>query len=93
MGSGRRRGAVFRTRSGTPLKNNVDRQFARIVKQAGIPRCMLHDLRCTFCSHLAMAGVNEAFVQRLAGHASMTTTLWHCTGILPDEVLPIFGPL
>lgn len=77
-------GPVFRTRHGTLLKNNLDRQFRRIVKRAGIPSCTLHDLRRTFCSHLAMDGVNEAVVQRLAGHASITTTLRHYTSIFPE---------
>jgi len=33
---------------------------------------------------MAMAGVNEAVVQKLAGHASITTTLKHYTSILPE---------
>jgi integrase len=47
----------------------VQRGFGRIVKEAGIDHCSPHDLRRTFASHLAMAGVNEAVVQKLAGHA------------------------
>jgi len=37
-------------------------------------------------SYLAMAGVNEAIVQKLAGHASISTTLKHYTHILPESL-------
>ena len=40
----------------------------------------------TFVSYLAMAGVNEAIVQKLAGHAAITTTLRHYTHILPESL-------
>ena len=33
-----------------------------------------------------MAGVNEAIVQQLAGHASISTTLKHYTHIFPDSL-------
>jgi integrase len=75
---------VFETENGTLPGNNVLRTFLGIVKRAGIGECTIHDLRRTFISHLAMAGVNEAVVQRLAGHASMETTLKHYTAILPE---------
>ena len=52
--------------------------------RAGLTHCTLHDLRRTFCSYLAMNGVNEAIVQRLAGHVSITTTLNHYTDIFPE---------
>jgi len=53
---------------------------------SGIERCTLHDLRRTFISHLAMAGVNEAVGQKLAGHAQLSTTLEHYTRIMPDAL-------
>lgn len=75
---------VFVNGAGTQMVNNLSREFGRVVAKAGIPRSTLHDLRRTFISHLAMAGVNEAVVQKLAGHASMDTTLRHYTRILPE---------
>ncbi len=62
----------------------MDINEERIVRRSGIERCTLHDLRRTFASQLAMADVNQAVVQRLAGHASITTTLRHYTGIFPE---------
>ncbi len=64
----------------------MQRDFARIVQEAGIAHCTLHDLRRTFVSHLAMAGVNAAVVQKLAGHASINTTVTYYTGILPSAL-------
>ena len=75
---------VFQGPDGGKLGNNVLRTFHGIIKRAGITWCTIHDLRRTFVSHLAMAGVNEAVVQKLAGHASMSTTLKHYTLILPE---------
>ena len=77
-------GRVFRMSEGTRKWTYVNKRFSRIVKRAGIEPCTIHDLRKTFVSHLANAGENEAVVQKLAGHASMATTLKHYTRILPE---------
>lgn len=66
--------------------DTVSRQFKQVVEKAGIEHCTLHDLRRTFVSHLAMAGVNAAVVQRLAGHASISTTVRYYTGIMPKAL-------
>jgi len=77
---------VLHTQAGRLWRNNVQRGFGAIVKRAGIPRCTLHDLRRTFISHLAMAGVNEAVVKELAGHAAISTTLRYYTRIMPQAL-------
>ncbi len=41
---------------------------------AKIKRCTIHNLRDTFCTDLARAGVNQKIVQELAGHESIGTT-------------------
>lgn len=69
-----------------PVGNNVLRVFRRIIRDAGIRHCAVHDPRRTFVSHLAMAGANEAVAQKPAGHASISTTLKHYTGILPEAL-------
>jgi len=77
---------VFATRDGRPLANNVWRDFQEIVKKAGIRHCSIHDLRRTFASQLAMAGVNQAVVQKLVGHASIATTCKYYTHVLPPAL-------
>ena len=57
------------------------------VKRAGIAHCTVHDLRRTFVSHLAMAGVSQTVTQRLVGHASVTTTERYYTAILPEALV------
>ena len=53
---------------------HVPNKFRMIVDAAGIERCTIHDLRRTLCTDLACLGVNQLVVQKLAGHASATTT-------------------
>lgn len=77
---------VFHTRDGRRWRNNVQKEFRRLVKRAGIDYCSMHDLRRTFVSHLAMAGVGEAMVKELAGHASISTTLRYYTQIMPEAL-------
>ncbi len=54
-------------------KNSVGRQFRRHARIAG-PGGSIHWLRHTFCSHLVMQGIDLRTVQKLAGHASYSTT-------------------
>ncbi len=55
-------------------KSVLCKQFKDAVKAAAIKRCTIHDLRRTFCTDLARLGVNQLVVQRLAGHATASTT-------------------
>jgi integrase len=77
---------VLVTKEGRQWRNNIHRDFDRIVDKSGITRCTPQDLRKTFCSQLAMAGLNEAIVQRLAGHANITTTLKYYTEIFQKDL-------
>lgn len=64
--------------------NSFSRAFRRDVGKANKARAKrglrplsgsLHCLRHTFCSHLAMNGVDVATIQALAGHAEIKTTM------------------
>ncbi len=66
-------------RDGGPFKSigtrsKAHKAFQAIVTASGIAACTFHDLRRTFCTDLARAGVNQLVCQKLAGHASSTTT-------------------
>lgn len=71
------RGHLLRQADGeTTTPKILRRQMARIELDAGLDGMgHLHILRHTFCSHLAMAGVPVLEIQRLAGHAHLTTTM------------------
>lgn len=77
---------VFHNEGEGLVPQSVSRTFRRIQRRAGIKRCALHDLRRTFVSQLAMAGVNAAVVQKLAGHASIATTVKYYTGVMPEAL-------
>jgi integrase len=53
---------------------DIKKAFHRAVKLAGISRITFHQLRHTFCSRLADAGVPLPVIQDLAGHASIIMT-------------------
>ena len=43
--------------------------WARALKDAGVERRRIYDLRATFASRLNAAGVQRPFIQQLLGHA------------------------
>lgn len=53
---------------------SLTRAFESCANRVALPGS-LHTLRHTFVSHLVMAGVDLPTVQKLAGHASITTTM------------------
>jgi integrase len=64
-------------RRGTPerwTRGEIDARLWRACRRAGIREAGRHQLRHTFCSRLAAAGVPAPVIQRLAGHAGITTT-------------------
>ncbi len=66
---------VFRSPKGfrwAPM--NLSHRATPIFRKAGIEGA-LHTLRHAYASHLVMAGVDLASVQKLLGHSSITTTM------------------
>jgi site-specific recombinase XerD len=69
---------VFPSQTGiTPVhvSNFLHRVFIPAVRRAGIANFRWHDLRHTFASRLAMAGVDLRTIQELMGHKTLAMTL------------------
>ena len=68
-------GYVFTTENGTPvLPGNLDREFWKALKRAGIENFRFHDLRHTFGTRLIQSGVDIYTVSKLMGHTNIETT-------------------
>ena len=67
---------VFAEADGTYLDpREFTKHFQRLLKQAGLPKVRLHDLRHTHASLLLARGVHPKVVQERLGHSSITMTL------------------
>jgi integrase len=68
---------VFCTSKGTPFApRNMIRHFKKILAKAGLPATIrIHDLRHTFVSFMLAENVPASDVQKIAGHASFSTTV------------------
>ena len=64
-------------RNGEPVSENSLRSWMERAERAGgLPVTgHIHQLRHTFCSHLAMRGAPAKAIQELAGHADLSTTM------------------
>jgi len=60
-------------KTGKPL-STVRRPFASACEKVGIKNFRFHDLRRTFGSRLALAGIDLNRIKELLGHASIKTT-------------------
>lgn len=54
---------------------NLNKVFNRNLNRCGLPHFCLHELRHTFCSWLAIAGVPVMHIQHLVGHATPAMTM------------------
>jgi integrase len=64
---------VFAGRNG-PLKGNIKRHWKRVCAAAGISGLRIHDLRHSYASQLASAGVGLHVIGQLLGHSQVSTT-------------------
>jgi site-specific recombinase XerD len=69
------------------------RIFYHAVARAGVPRKGgIHSLRHSFATHLLEAGVEITVVQRLLGHAQISTTMTYLH-VRQERLAQIQGPL
>jgi integrase len=68
---------VFCTRNGTPFSPRYAiRHFKAVLAKAGLPDSIrIHDVRHTFVSLMLAENVPASDVQKIAGHASFSTTV------------------
>jgi integrase len=67
---------VFCRENGTPIwPRSFSRSFDNHVRNAGLPRIRLHDLRHTHATLALAAGVHPKVVQERLGHATIAITL------------------
>jgi len=64
---------VFRSSRGEPL-NRPRAWFTTAIEEAKIEGFHWHDLRHTFCSRMAMAGVDILVIGQIAGHKTLQIT-------------------
>jgi len=62
---------------------DIRKRFHHALRDAGIEGFVFHDLRHTFPSHLAMAGVDLMTVQEFLGHRDIKMTLCYAP-LAPD---------
>jgi integrase len=72
----RTEGYVWESKAGRPYyPTSITHAFTRALARAGLRHLRLHDLRHYFISFLPQLDVHPAVAQRLARHASISTTL------------------
>ena len=79
-------GLVFTTNTGAPINpsNLRQRNFAPLLKRAGLPHMRFHDLPHTCATLLLSRGVHPKFVQELLGHATIAIILDTYSHVMPS---------
>jgi len=84
---------------GRRVVNNVNRDFVKIVKRAGLvdeknnPQFTMHDMRRTFVTNLLASGTDPKVVQTLAGHKSIMITMRDYASIRAEAMAPAIEQL
>ncbi|MGH2808574.1 MAG: tyrosine-type recombinase/integrase [Actinomycetota bacterium] len=78
---------VFTTEAGAPLRNNNwrSRVWEPALRDAGLPKVRIHDLRHSCATLLIAQGAHAKAIQRHLGHSSIQITFDTYGHLLPDE--------
>jgi len=69
-------GLVWQDVSGRPITDQwLVRRFQQRLAEAGLPRVRLHDCRHALATRLIRSGASLAYVQRILGHSTISTTV------------------
>lgn len=88
--------ARFHQPDGACLKPDAERDFARRVRQAGLPPLTLKGLRHTWATLAPERGIHPRVVQERLGHSTIAITLGiysHVAPTLHDEAAEIVAGL
>ena len=78
-------GYVFALGDGRPVDpDRISRDFAKIVKKAGLPHLTFHGLRHGHATMLLRSNANLKVVSERLGHASIATTADIYSHVLPS---------
>ena len=78
-------GFVFTREDGSPLHpHTVAWHFERAVRDAGLPKIRMHDLRHSYASLALRAGVSPKIVSARLGHSTVAFTLDTCCHVAPS---------
>jgi integrase len=72
---------------------NIHRSFTSAVKRAGLDNVWFHDLRRTFGSMLAQAGVPIFDISKLMGHGNVQITAKIYAHLLPENLQNAVGKI
>ena len=77
-------GLVFTGAYGSPTcRTDLQKQFRRLLREAGLSRIRIHDLRHSYATLELAAGVSPKVVQESLGHARIGTTLDLYAHVIP----------
>ncbi len=76
---------IFPSNIGAPFsKSHLQKDFAKTLRDANLPRIRFHDLRHTAATLMLQEGVHPKIVQERLGHADINLTLNTYSHVLPD---------
>jgi hypothetical protein len=79
-------GLILGNTDGSPVDpdNFAHRDWARVLRRAGVRRIRFHDLRHTYASLLFAQGAHPKYIQAQLSHASIQTTLDRYGHLMPE---------